>query len=72
MVVTQINNSVNSAKFPKLMKWRDTYMIVLFHTQGSGTVVHKGTSSNSIGYINSHWVMGRFSDYKGTLTLSNE
>jgi hypothetical protein len=56
--------------FPKLMQSNDTSDVVLFTKNEIGVVI--GNGFRHVGYYSECWTMNRFTDYNGTVTLSNE
>jgi hypothetical protein len=62
----------NELPFPKLMACKDG-QINLFIEENRGVVVYKGGSiSWSVGYFSEDWKMNSFTDFHGTVTLSND
>lgn len=65
------DNRSEDKPFPKLMKHRDG-TIVLFVDGDTGIVVFSTLSPSYIGKYVKDWGRYDFSDYTGTVTLSNE
>ena len=65
----------NEIDFPKLMiitaDVTDKGMIVLMRKYEEGTVVREG-KSYTIGFSTDSWCMEDFSEFKGSITLSND
>ena len=49
----------------------DKGVVVLFTSEGTGTVVHEGPNTSPLGYHTSFWTMDRFIPFIGTITLEN-
>lgn len=56
--------------FPKLMISKNG-TVVLFSKSCVGIAVNT-TSNYDIGYLSEEWFMGNFTDFTGTVTLSND
>jgi len=56
--------------FPKLMRGNGTGSIVLFTRKGVGTVVYNG-GLHSLGEHGTDWRASEFTDYDGSVILSN-
>jgi hypothetical protein len=73
-----IQSEESVACFPKLMKHRNSNMIVLMTIdrpnadgrRGKGMVVTVG-AGNAVGDFSENWAMDNFVDFKGVITLSN-
>lgn len=57
-------------EYPKIMIAEDG-VIVLFLEDRVGFVVGNPREFNPIGYYSDWWIMDRFKDFTGTVTLSN-
>jgi len=56
--------------YPCLMRSKlNEEMVVLFTERMHGTVVKKGTSRFSLGYVTSDWAMANFKHFHGSVTL---
>lgn len=64
----EIGNAV--VTYPKLMKTHSG-QVVLFHRNKTGMVV-KSTGNNAIGHFSENWDMNSFTDYTGSITLTND
>ncbi len=69
-------SKTKSKEFPKLMSNKSYDFIVLFEEHGKGIVVYNEEEDKSfphyvIGYYSEGWVMDRFKDFNGKLTLKN-
>lgn len=70
--VIKENQTKTEKPFPKLMIANDN-QIVLFSETGIGVVVYKsGTCPYQIGYHHKFWHMPDFTDFNGTVELSND
>ena len=58
--------------FPKLMIGSASRVIVLFHESGKGQIVNGKSYSYGLGNYNIEWHMDSFTDYNGTINLSNK
>jgi hypothetical protein len=59
--------------YPCLMTGTRSGVVILFHAEGKGVVVHnKGTGGSSEGYYSEDWYMGSFTPFDGTVTLEND
>ena len=71
-----IENSSKKSKFPKLMQSSWNGVIVLMAECCVGMVVGNPSDSfanaSQVGYQSKHWNKARFSDYKGSLVLTNK
>lgn len=63
------NKQVQEREFPKLMV-ANNGEVVLFESYKSGTVL-KGVDWKT-GHYSNNWSMNEFSDFNGSITLSNE
>jgi hypothetical protein len=73
MIKAEINEKKKEPvdEFPKLMMHKDG-SIVLFTEYCNGTLLHDTTGSTSAGWVNQFWSMRDFTDFHGSITLSNE
>lgn len=70
MIKVEVNESGKPAvDYPKLMIAKVDGEIVLFESKDNGTVVN--AARNRAGYRSDDWDMDYFTDYDGTVTLSN-
>lgn len=69
MIKAVVNENKKAAKFPKLMV-SNHGEVVLFLREKVGTSV-TGVLTQK-GHFSETWIMGRFQDFHGTITLSNE
>jgi Zn-dependent peptidase ImmA (M78 family) len=63
-------------EFPKLMSNKQYDFMVLFEKKNKGVVVYNQEEDKSfpyydVGHHSEHWVMDRFEDFNGKLTLKN-
>ncbi len=58
--------------FPKLMISSQNNTIVLMVNQGSGSVVGNAIKLQPLSFYSESWMMQNFTDYTGTVTLSND
>ncbi len=58
--------------FPKLMIDSQNNTIVLMTELWSGPVVGNATKQQPLGYYLGSWIPQNFTDYTGTITLSND
>ncbi len=58
--------------FPKLMVGNRSGIIVLMVKSCAGTVVGNPASDFPLGTFSSTWTLEYFTDYPGTITLSND
>ncbi len=58
--------------FPKLMISNQNNIIVLMTGRKSGFVIGNATSQQRLGYYSKIWTSENFSDYTGTVKLSND
>ena len=74
MSVNSVKDYKGSCKpeFPKLMEAKDTGQIVHFYKSGKGQCVYSGSTDNQVGLITDSWHMDPFTDFTGSITLSNE
>ena len=65
---------VREIKYPCLMTASDNFgsIVVLFHNQGRGVVVHSKGEGQLVGYYSEAWAMPFFTPFKGTIQLTNE
>ena len=69
------NGVPNILPFPKLMKYSGNYgtvFVLMYDETGKGTVVHTTDAYYSIGKYADNWNSHVFTDFHGTLTLSND
>jgi hypothetical protein len=69
-------SKVKPKEFPKLMSNKQYEFMVLFEEHGKGVVVYNQEEDKSfphyaIGHYSERWVMNRFEDFNGKLTLKN-
>ena len=69
-------SKVKSKEFPKLMSNKQYDFMVLFEKKNKGVVVYNGETDITwphydIGYYSEHFMMDRFKDFNGKLTLKN-
>jgi hypothetical protein len=67
-------NNLNKKKerpYPKLMIASDN-QIVLFFKHEHGIVIDIGGGYSEIGYYTNDWDMCAFSDFEGSITISND
>lgn len=67
--VTVCNDNTSVRPYPKLMI--NDGMIVLFYESGFGTVLKSGSLDYSVGYRSNSWIMSKFVDFEGQITLEN-
>ena len=78
MKVTVNNTDTNTSKpFPKLMiaikeGIPDKGIIVLFEEEEKGTVVYTPNDYKKLGYKSNTFLMNCFTDFNGSITLSND
>ena len=58
--------------YPCLMISNLDELVVLFISEGVGTAVNGASQSQVLGTYSSSWVMGSFTPYNGTVTITNE
>lgn len=66
--VTEVKPQLHA--YPKLMKSVTTGNIVLFSSEGVGTLLSQGVTRD-IGDFRDEWLMENFEDYHGAVTLKN-
>ncbi len=73
------NKPASNRPFPKLMQYNGVEGFIVFmyynslNNRGAGTVVSVGASKNwKLGEYMDTWSTHRFSDFEGTLELSND
>ena len=73
MIEAKIDNTgiIPVNDFPKLMISDDAGEIVLMTDHHTGTVVYQGPSEYEIGYESTGWIIDKFTDYDGSVTLNN-
>ncbi|MCP4182301.1 MAG: hypothetical protein GY761_03155 [Hyphomicrobiales bacterium] len=62
----------NGKPFPKLMISKVTDVIMLMTSEDTGTVVARSDGDNQLGYYNTMWDAKNFTDFTGSVTLSND
>lgn len=70
MVKTAIKITEKDSEFPKMMIGDDG-QVVLFSCTGIGVVVTSG-GEDELGEYSEYWEMDRFSDFTGSVTITNE
>jgi len=58
--------------FPKLMKSKETGIVVLFEKEKVGIIVGNPIGSNAMGYVSTAWSMEKFIDFDGDVLLRND
>lgn len=72
MVYAELTNvKGNVLPFPKLMV-SSNGLVVFMVADKSGTVVYRGNSPHRIGFSSGIWAMDEFTDFDGTVSLTNE
>lgn len=61
----------NVKPYPKLMVG-SSGRIVLFTSEGVGTALNNAGAWEQAGYFSKHWTKGKFKDFEGSITLSND
>ncbi len=71
--VVNVENAKAEKPFPKLMI-SESGRIVLFSKLGCGTVLREPEveTAYSIGHYSDTWSLTKFTDFNGTVTLSND
>jgi hypothetical protein len=74
MKSTVTNKAVSKPRpFPKLMIDPSDNQIILFYSEGAGTVVVDGECRDyKIGYYDEYWDMFGFIDFIGSICLEND
>ena len=58
-------------KYPRMMKHKEKEVIVLFHGEKEGIVIHsRGSKQYPIGYTSNNWNLGYFKEWKGEVVIS--
>lgn len=70
---TKVVQETETIDFPKLMIHKPSNMVVLFSRKSMGMVVNAGNTEGSwgVGVYADDFIMGSFSDYHGSVVLSN-
>jgi len=63
---------VNEKPFPKLMIWEKEGQVVFFQRSGLGMSITNGEWSDRFGDMKDGWEMSSFTDFTGTIELSND
>lgn len=72
MIISTIDTNEKKEKpFPKLMVTAEG-MVVAFKDKGIGGIVYSVSDCEPVGYISNTWIMKNFTDFNGSITLSNE
>ncbi len=74
-VVINNSNEKKELPFPKLMISKDSGTVVLFSEDGIGTQLNVDISRVDYAFIGTHsrsWAMKLFTDFTGSITLSND
>lgn len=73
MITTTFPDHADQTKpFPKLMRHKENGSIILFSSEGSGTVVHVGQTAHTPGTHFKCFTAGDYEDYNGPVTLQNK
>ena len=68
---SEVFNPSEKSPFPKLMVAYDG-LVVLMTNNDVGTAVHQGKSAHEVGEHRKDWAMHHFTNFNGSVTLSNE
>ena len=72
----QVNKPKQHKPFPKLMvnKEPEYDLIILFSDKDNGTVISDNDTDSpyEVGYYSKAWEMQDFTDFEGSITLSND
>jgi len=68
----EVERSIGKKHFPKLMISSEGKTLILFKSKHQGTVIQSTDKFYEVGLSDDGWNSAMFTDYEGSITLSNK